>query len=127
MPSLHFGYSAIIGLSLFVYLKAGNGRFNWLGLLYPVLILIAIVSSKCPSSASCCLLICVTAANHYILDAIVGLMVALTAYRANRLMLNLLVVEDFLLYAAHLHKPTPGEDESDARTPNAEDQAKWIA
>ena len=46
MPSLHFGYSAIIGLSLFVYLKAGNGRFNWLGLLYPVLILIAIVSSK---------------------------------------------------------------------------------
>lgn len=61
------------------------------GLLYPVFILLCIVAT----------------ANHYILDAVVAAFVVLFSYLCNRVLLNLMVLEDWLLWALRLEKPEP--------------------
>lgn len=85
-PSLHFGYAFLIGASLFVNIKS---KISVLALLYPLLILLAIVAT----------------ANHYILDAVAGLAVSCLAHGSNQFLLNFLIVEDYLFYFLHLHKP----------------------
>ena len=54
MPSLHFGYAWIIGISLFCHEKHFRGKLNFLALLYPLSILLAIIVT----------------ANHYLVDAV---------------------------------------------------------
>jgi len=61
----------------------------FLGVAYPTIILIAIVAT----------------ANHFILDAVAGAMVCGLAWTGNRLLLNLLVLEDYFLWCVRIHKP----------------------
>jgi len=106
MPSLHFGYSLLVGLTVMAIPLAPTAasrisffglRFPaWrrtvaviLGFLYPAIILVAIVST----------------ANHFILDAVAGAMVCGLAWSANRILLNLLPLEDWFLWCLRLHKP----------------------
>ena len=108
MPSLHFGYALMIGLTL-VTLPLGcssqhsdtrNRRCTWcswqctvvrtIGVLYPSTILLAIIAT----------------ANHFILDAVVGAVICGLASHWNGIMLNLLPLEDVLLWCLRVHKPS---------------------
>ena len=60
-------------------------------LLYPALILFAIVAT----------------ANHYLLDALAGLFVAALARYANAALVPLLALENAIFYMLHIHKPSP--------------------
>lgn len=101
MPSLHFGYSLLIGLTIATIpmtgLRPTSGKrigIIALGLSYPALILTAIVST----------------ANHFILDAVAGAMVCGIAWHANGILLNLCVVEDYFLWLLRIHKPVSYTD-----------------
>lgn len=119
MPSLHFGYSLLIGVSIATLPLAPQHRrsktlilrlFNrlhpslaprlrlpsWrrlglviLGISYPSAILIAIVAT----------------ANHFILDAVAGALVCGAGWYGNTLLLNLLPLEDYFLWLVRIHKP----------------------
>jgi hypothetical protein len=119
MPSLHFGYSLLIGLTIMtVPLSQSNRRGKslpvpflnqshptlvpriWLpsrhrllciilGFLYPSLILIAIIAT----------------ANHFILDAVAGAVVCALGWWGNAVLLNLLPLEDYFLWILRIHKP----------------------
>lgn len=125
MPSLHFGYSLMIGVTIMTIPLAPAHRrpksihlpcFNnshpdlapairlpnprrlaclTIGFIYPFAILIAIVST----------------ANHFILDAVAGALVCAVGWKVNPILLNLLPLEDWFLWAARIHKPvqTPVE------------------
>ncbi|EXJ90253.1 hypothetical protein A1O1_03352 [Capronia coronata CBS 617.96] len=119
MPSLHFGYSLMIGVTIMTIPLAPEMRrsksihlplFNnthpelapainlpsprrlaclTLGFLYPFAILVAIVST----------------ANHFILDAVAGAMVCAVGWKINPMLLNLLPLEDWFLWVVRIHKP----------------------
>ncbi|KAJ6194916.1 integral membrane protein [Bipolaris maydis] len=111
MPSLHFGYSLLIGLTIMtIPLAPQHARSRSvaltmglrmrvpslrrflcvaLGVAYPTIILIAIVAT----------------ANHFILDAVAGAMVCGLAWFGNRVLLNLLPLEDYFLWCVRIHKP----------------------
>ncbi|KAK2740387.1 hypothetical protein FQN57_006127 [Myotisia sp. PD_48] len=112
VPSLHFGYSLIVGITIMTIplssrrqplaLLSSNKKFpntiltSWhrmlcvtLGLMYPLLILIAIVAT----------------ANHFILDAVAGAIVCGLGWWGNSVLLNLLPVEDYFLWCLRIHKP----------------------
>ncbi|CAI7657069.1 uncharacterized protein N7487_009662 [Penicillium crustosum] len=114
MPSLHFGYSLMIGLTLITIplpqhhrrtiLRTRLTRIlglnlpSWrrlvcvtLGFLYPFTILVAIVAT----------------ANHFILDAVAGALVCALGWYFNRVLLNLLPLEDYFLCLVRIHKPEP--------------------
>lgn len=115
MPSLHFGYSLLIGLTIMIIplresslewvplfgsrrtFSAWLPRPSWrrvlciaVGIAYPSAILIAILST----------------ANHFILDAAAGAVVVSLAWGMNGLLLNLLPIEDCMLAMLHIHKPS---------------------
>jgi len=113
MPSLHFGYSLMIGLTIMtiplppkhrrtLYGRLGRGTGirvpSWrrmvylvLGFFYPFIILVAIVAT----------------ANHFILDAIAGAVVCVLGWYSNGVLLNLLPVEDYFLWLVRIHTPEP--------------------
>jgi len=86
-PSLHFGYSFVIGLSLFIYSPHKLVRTISLG--YPLLILLVIMAT----------------ANHYIIDAVGGFFVTIAAYRINRVLLNLRPIEEWGFWITRTEKP----------------------
>ncbi|KAK5993700.1 hypothetical protein PT974_07136 [Cladobotryum mycophilum] len=96
MPSLHFGYSLLIGLTIATLPISGLRPNSWkrmliviAGMSYPALILTVIVAT----------------ANHFILDAVAGAIVCSIAWHANGILLNLCVVEDYFLWMLRMHKP----------------------
>jgi hypothetical protein len=119
MPSLHFGYSLLIGLTVatiplnpahpstttFVlpFFNASHPKLapkitmpSWrrmtcllVGFLYPAIILVAIIAT----------------ANHFILDAVAGSIICGMAWWGNDVLLNLLALEDWFLWAVRIHKP----------------------
>ncbi|RFU33759.1 hypothetical protein B7463_g2546, partial [Scytalidium lignicola] len=113
MPSLHFGYSLLIGLTIATiplhpahdisssslsipFIKRGIPLPSWrrascllVGTLYPATILTAIIAT----------------ANHFILDAVAGACICGIAWWGNDVMLNLLVIEDWFLWIVRIHKP----------------------
>ncbi|KAL5337834.1 hypothetical protein BJX70DRAFT_224652 [Aspergillus crustosus] len=114
MPSLHFGYSLMIGLTIMtiplpahhrVSTRLRIGHFgvrvpSWrrlaclsLGIAYPAIILAAIIAT----------------ANHFILDAVAGAVVCTLGWRFNGVLLNLLPLEDYFLWVVRIHKPEPAE------------------
>ena len=114
MPSLHFGYSLMIGLTIMtiplpahhrVSTRVRIGPFGaqipsrqrlvclFLGFAYPFMILAAIVAT----------------ANHFILDAVAGAIVCTLGWKFNSVLLNLLPVEDYFLWLVRIHKPEPAE------------------
>jgi hypothetical protein len=103
MPSLHFGYSLLIGLTI-ASMDRANGQpwrrmslkqkarttmMKVLGMSYPTLILVCIIAT----------------ANHFILDAVAGAIVCGIAWRCERVLLNLLPLEDWFLWCLRMHKP----------------------
>ncbi|KAF3391520.1 hypothetical protein F1880_007624 [Penicillium rolfsii] len=113
MPSLHFGYSLMIGLTIMTiplpphHRRTLRSRIGWgigvrlpswrrmiclvLGFLYPFIILVAIVAT----------------ANHFILDAMAGALVCALGWWSNGVLLNLLPLEDYFLWLVRIHKPEP--------------------
>lgn len=113
MPSLHFGYSLMIGVTIMTtplpphHRRALHTWICWgirvrmpswrrmvclvLGFLYPFIILVAIVAT----------------ANHFIVDAIAGALVCALGWWSNGVLLNLLPVEDYFLWLVRIHKPEP--------------------
>lgn len=111
MPSLHFGYSLLIGCTLAsVPLAPQHSRSRTVclsksirfrvpsarrlacllaGIAYPAIILVAIVAT----------------ANHFLLDAVAGAGVCALAWMGNAVLLNLLPVEDWFLWVVRIHKP----------------------
>ncbi|KAK0730215.1 PAP2 superfamily-domain-containing protein [Lasiosphaeris hirsuta] len=96
MPSLHFGYSFLIGLTIARIPLRKRGWMGWrrlavigLGMIYPTVILAAIVAT----------------ANHFILDAVAGAIACALAWRLNDGLLNLLPLEDYFLSVVRIHKP----------------------
>jgi hypothetical protein len=96
MPSLHFGYSFLIGLTIATIPLRKRGRFGWrrlaivgIGMIYPAVILAAIVAT----------------ANHFVLDAVAGACACLLAWHSNGFLLNLLPLEDYFLALVRIHKP----------------------
>ncbi|PHH84055.1 hypothetical protein CDD83_2563 [Cordyceps sp. RAO-2017] len=111
MPSLHFGYSLLIGLTVATLPISGLRATSWkragivaLGMSYPALILTAIVAT----------------ANHFVLDAVAGALVCAVAWRANGLLLNLCVVEDYFLWLLRIHKPVNHTDPDTAVEPDSQ-------
>ncbi|KAF1345932.1 integral membrane protein [Delphinella strobiligena] len=123
MPSLHFGYSLLVGLTIMTIplalhrstgfsLRTGKFRITipgrrrilaiTTGFLYPAIILIAIIAT----------------ANHFILDAVAGAIVCALAWNANAVLLNLLPLEDWFLWCLRIHKP-----ETEARLEDSSE--KW--
>lgn len=71
-------------------------RWDWkrvfcvlIGVAYPVTILVAIVAT----------------ANHFILDAVAGGCACVVAWKSDDVLLNILPVEDWFLWAPRIHKP----------------------
>ncbi|KAK4127016.1 hypothetical protein N657DRAFT_588890 [Parathielavia appendiculata] len=96
MPSLHFGYSFLIGLTIATVPLGRRGRFGWrrlaivcVGMIYPAIILTAIVAT----------------ANHFVLDAVAGACACILAWNFNNFLLNLLPLEDYFLALVRIHKP----------------------
>ncbi|WWC73802.1 uncharacterized protein I206_107774 [Kwoniella pini CBS 10737] len=86
-PSLHFGYSFVIGFSLFIY--SPHRPIRAISLFYPLLILLVIMAT----------------ANHYDLDAAGGFIVTVVAHRINRLVLNLRPIEEWLFWLLRCERP----------------------
>ncbi|EQL36759.1 integral membrane protein, variant [Blastomyces dermatitidis ER-3] len=122
MPSLHFGYSLMIGITITtIPLPSEHTRSRALlphflnfslpglaskirplawerivaivvGITYPFTILVAIVAT----------------ANHFILDAFAGAIICGLAWWGNSVLLNLLPLEDYLFWILKIHKPEQG-------------------
>jgi len=115
MPSLHFGYSLLIGLTVLTIPLAPHQRRSssvslkgtrisiplpsWrrlgcvvVGFLYPFTILVAIIAT----------------ANHFILDAVAGAIVCGIAWNGNSFLLNCLPLEDWALWLIRSHFPEKG-------------------
>ncbi|CAK7207129.1 hypothetical protein SEUCBS139899_009937 [Sporothrix eucalyptigena] len=101
MPSLHFGYSFLIGLTIATMpldTPTTSRRRPSLkrvliilgALIYPATILTAIIAT----------------ANHFVLDAVAGAMVCGISWHINSALLNLLPLEDYFLWAVRIHKPS---------------------
>jgi hypothetical protein len=106
MPSMHFGYSFCIGMTLIYHsglfrrtLERGEVRKNaaWklfyllLGIGYPAFILVTIVAT----------------ANHYFMDALVATVFVVIAYACNKVFFVFVPLEDLLLYVIRADKPVP--------------------
>ncbi|KAL2259010.1 hypothetical protein VTK26DRAFT_7459 [Humicola hyalothermophila] len=96
MPSLHFGYSFLVGLTIATLPLRKRGRLGWrrlaivaVGMIYPAIILTAIVAT----------------ANHFVLDAVAGACACVLAWNFNDGLLNLLLLEDYFLAMLRIHKP----------------------
>jgi hypothetical protein len=87
MPSLRFGYSVLISGTLFMF--APHRLVRVVALLWPVAMFIAITAT----------------ANHFVLDALVGGCIPLVAFRLNRLLLNLRLVEEWGFWLCGVEKP----------------------
>lgn len=108
MPSLHFGYSLLIGLTIATLPVNGVRPGSWKriaivvgGLSYPALILTVIVAT----------------ANHFILDAVAGAMVCGIAWNFNHILLNFCIIEDYFLWLVRIHKPVNVTDPETAVEP----------
>ncbi|KAI5366535.1 putative inositolphosphotransferase Aur1/Ipt1 [Septoria linicola] len=110
MPSMHFGYSFIIGCTLVYHSGVFRKRFEkyesrknlfWkifyctLGVVYPSMILITILAT----------------ANHYWMDAAVAFFYCLIAFACNKAFYVFLPLEDLLLFCIRAEKPIPSTGE----------------
>ncbi|KIW55388.1 hypothetical protein PV05_07672 [Exophiala xenobiotica] len=120
MPSLHFGYSLLVGLTVMQLPIAHPGRSYRLSLPLPFSkpgFEAFTVTFRTPSLAklmcqvlgflypALILTVIVATANHFIMDAVAGATICLLAHRHNEFMLNFLPLEDCFLWCLRIHKP----------------------
>jgi hypothetical protein len=89
--SIHLPFLNQIRLGLAPQLRLPSARrlaCVLIGFLYPFAILVAIVST----------------ANHFILDAVAEALVCAVGWKSNRILLNLLPLEDYFLWLVRIHK-----------------------
>ncbi|KAF2788916.1 hypothetical protein K505DRAFT_393678 [Melanomma pulvis-pyrius CBS 109.77] len=106
MPSMHFGYSFCIGMTIIYHsgvfrrtLERGESRKNmfWkmfylaLGIGYPTFILTTIVAT----------------ANHYFMDALVATGFVFVSFLCNKVFYVFIPLEDLFLYIIRVEKPIP--------------------
>ncbi|KAF2113313.1 PAP2 superfamily-domain-containing protein [Lophiotrema nucula] len=106
MPSMHFGYSFCIGMTMIYHsgvfrrtLEAGEARKGtfWkvfylaVGLGYPAFLLTTIVAT----------------ANHYFMDALVATCFVSIAFYCNKVFYVFIPLEDMLLFIIRAEKPVP--------------------
>jgi len=106
MPSMHFGYSFTIGMTLVYHsglfrrtLQRGEVRKNafWkifylmIGVGYPAFILTVIIAT----------------ANHYFMDAMVATCFVVFSFFCNKAFYVFIPLEDWLLYVIRAEKPIP--------------------
>ncbi|KAH8773065.1 PAP2 superfamily-domain-containing protein [Hyaloscypha finlandica] len=87
MPSLHFGTSLLIGLSLVFCGKHLLVRI--ISPLYPVAMFFAVLGT----------------ANHWVLDCVVGVLVVGVGWKVNWVLLGLRPVEEWLFWLCRVQKP----------------------
>jgi hypothetical protein len=122
MPSLHFGYSLLIGLTIMTiplnpsHEDPSSRRALILPFfnkshpsLAPKIHLPSWQRMACVAVGvfypALILTAIIATANHFILDAVAGSMVCGAAWWGNDVPLNLLVVEDWFLWFVRTHKP----------------------
>jgi hypothetical protein len=132
MPSLHFGYSLLVGLTVMSIPLAPQHSQPWRSIQLPFFnhshpnlspkiqlpssrrMLCLALGFLYPFSI---LIAIVATANHFILDAVAGSIVCLVGWNCNGVLLNLLVVEDWFLWCLGIHKPVQVPIDADrART-----------
>ncbi len=120
MPSLHFGYSLLVGLTVMTIPLAPQHSQPWKTIQIPFF------NQRHPNLSpkiqlpSTRRILClglgvlypfailtaiVATANHFILDAVAGAVVCFLGLKCNDALLNLLVVEDWFLWCLRIHKP----------------------
>ena len=124
MPSMHFGYSLLIGLTIMMLplpydQQARSSRSPSRRLRLPLGCCIRIPRSVSPlrlfllivgfSYPFTILVAIISTANHFILDAIAGAAIVLLAFKINYVMLNLRVFEDYFFWIMRTYKPVPDE------------------
>lgn len=120
MPSLHFGYSLLVGLTIMTIPLTLQHSQPWKTFQIPFFnhshpslspkislpsttrILCLALGFLYPFSI---LIAIVATANHFILDAVAGAIVCFLCWNCNDVLLNLLVVEDWFLWCLRIHKP----------------------
>lgn len=87
--AIHPRWARAVGLNRLACLAVGFA--------YPFMISVAIVAT----------------ANHFILDAVAGVLVCALGWQFNRVLLNLLPLEDYFLWVVRIHKPSLMDDIDD--------------
>ncbi|KAA8642251.1 hypothetical protein EYZ11_011162 [Aspergillus tanneri] len=111
MPSLHFGYSLMIGLTIMTiplppHHRRSIGITRLFGLRIPSWRRLACLAVGFSYSLIILTAIIATA-NHFILDAVAGAFVCALGWKFNSILLNLLPLEDYFLWVVRIHKPEP--------------------
>ena len=125
MPSLHFGYSLLIGLTIMTIPLSPTHDSD----ASPSTFILPFFNRSHPSLAHnihlptlpsrrrmACIAVgifypmliltaIIATANHFILDAVAGSMVCVAAWWGNDVLFNLLVLEDWFLWVVRIHKP----------------------
>ncbi|KAJ9609932.1 hypothetical protein H2200_006261 [Cladophialophora chaetospira] len=120
MPSLHFGYSLLVGLTIMTIPLAPHHSQPWRTVRVPFFNHSHPNLSPKVNLPSTTRMLCLTlgflypftiliaivaTANHFVLDAVAGAIVCYVGWKFNDLLLNLLVVEDWFLWCLRIHKP----------------------
>jgi hypothetical protein len=90
MPSLHFGTSSLLGISMAVYGK--HLLLRIVASLYPLVMLAVVLAT----------------ANHWVLDCVVGVCVVWVAWRVNWVLLGLRPLEEWVFWCLGVEKPGNG-------------------
>lgn len=111
MPSLHFGYSLLVGLTIATIPLAPHHRNSqtrsvpFLGRVGCPSLQRTICVATGFSYSFTILTAIVATANHFILDAVAGAMICGIAWHGNKILLNLEPLEDIFMWSLRLHKP----------------------
>ena len=93
MPSLHFGMSAFIAYSLLRW--APHAWVRGLAVLWPVAMLLTILAT----------------ANHFLLDAVVGVLVPVVAWQISDVLLLLRPMEEWVFWVLRTKKPETADQD----------------
>jgi len=137
MPSLHFGYALLIGITIATLplpsqptptkpASSSHTRVRSRSISPPLLRRrIHLPSCSIPSLgrllciilgftyAATILIAILATANHFILDAVAGAAVCAVGWRGNRILLNLRVIEDYAMWCVGIHVPGRSERQGD--------------
>ncbi|OCL08001.1 hypothetical protein AOQ84DRAFT_341008 [Glonium stellatum] len=92
MPSLHFGTSAFIGVCLWRFTP--HHWLRWLAPLWPLAMILTILAT----------------ANHFVLDAVVGVAIPVLGWKANEILLLFRPLEEWCFWLCRTERPLPNNE-----------------